>query len=620
VDKRRRLSMKSNSVKALCFRVALVLVLAGSAAGQSVKKVVAVPAEPGLGGGGKPPGILVFFDSYRTLPPVLTQPTRYTLFRFNPKRMDEGNVNLSNHIWALPSVECHPIGGYCEIRSAALAVELDAAKSYILGIDGIRPEREVFTFAVTEKAAIKGAALPTDARNSIQVTAPVAIRVSGTPNYVILKRDVLKIAPGSTYLIPDTEDIPVVGATQSGVGQNTVTLTLGEKLSEGRAHSLRVTSGLQTALTGTPRPIKAAGTVDIASVSSNTDAPRISATLSSNAAVHQKAFFDLKVDLKIKNRPLYFENTNTPPVIWNPTLAMDIGFRSTKSANSIVFSVMRQQNLWICFKRVVLTATEKAEQEQVPGEPPCGAREIVVPDPPSNIEGAVVTNAYAGWAKTPWYKRSHVGFQIGPKLEADRDFEKVNILGSARFDFVFHRWIGSINNKRRLIMLAPDLTVDKKAAAGKLLGPFFGFTLVPYISFDAGKRAYSNTVDKEITVQVNGEPTTVKTSVEVPEFNIARATAGFVSTFEWFTGRVPTTLTFDESLTFIGSREFAAFTNDEGAFLRIVRGFHPLFKTSLDFAIDPGRRYNFNITWENGRTPPNFEYLNKVTSGLKVIY
>jgi hypothetical protein len=135
-----------------------------------------------------------------------------------------------------------------------------------------------------------------------------------------------------------------------------------------------------------------------------------------------------------------------------------------------------------------------------------------------------------------------------------------------------------------------------------------------------GRRAYSETVDKEITVQVNGQPTTVKTSVNVPEFTIARATAGFFNTFEWFTFNIPTTLTLDESLMFIGSREFTGFTNDEGAFLRSVRGFHPLFKTSLDFAIDPGRHYNFNITWENGRTPPNFEYLNKVTSGLKVIY
>jgi len=612
--------MRPNSVKTLCFELALLLILAGSAAAQTVKKVVAVPASPVFGKPDKPPGIVVFFDSLRTLPSILTQPNRYTLFQFNPKKMDEGIVDLTPYISSLPNIECQLFGGFCELRSAALAASLDPAKSYILGIDGIGPEREVFTFAVTEKAAIKGAALPTDARNSIQVTAPVAIKLSGPPSSVTLKRDVLKIGPGSIYLIPDTEAIPVVAAEQQrDVAHNTVTLTLGEKLSEGRAHSLRITSGLQTALTGTPRPIKAAGMIDIAGVSSNTDAPRISTTLSSNAAVHQKAFFDLKVDLNVRNSPFYFEKS--PPVTWNPKLTVDVGFRSTKSANSVVFSVMRQQNLWECKKRIVLTKSEKAEQEQVGGEPPkCGADELVVPDPPSNIEGAIVTDDYAGWAKTPWRRLSHVAFQIGPKVETDRDFEKVNILGSARFDFVFHRWIGSINNKRRLIMLAPDLTDDKKAAAGKLKGPFFGFTLVPYISFDAGKRAYSETVDKEITVPVNGQPTKVKTSVEVPEFSIARATAGFVSTFEWFTGRVPTSLTLDEGVMFIGSREFAGFTNDDGAFLRSVRGFHPSFKTSLDFAIDPGRHYNFDITWENGRTPPGFEYLNKVTSGLKVVY
>src|SRR5215217_6508519 len=239
--------MRRNSVKTFCFSLAVVLVTATGAAAQSVKQVVAVPT--GGFGNTKPAGILVFFESYRTLPPVLTEPRRYTLFQFNPQRMEEPVVDLTRYVWALPTIECHPIGGYCELRSNDLAVSLDPSRSYILGIDGIGPQREVFTFKVTEKASIKGAALPTDARNSIQVTAPVAIRPSSTSNYVILKRDVLKIARGSVYLIPDSESIPVVDVTQqAGPAQNTLNLTLGEKLSEGRVHSLTVTSGLQTDL------------------------------------------------------------------------------------------------------------------------------------------------------------------------------------------------------------------------------------------------------------------------------------------------------------------------------------------------------------------------------------
>ena len=533
--------------------------------------------------------------------------------------MEEPVQDLTPRIQALPQIECHSIAGYCELRSNALAASLDPTKSYILGIDGIGPEREVFTFRVTEKASIKGAALPTDTRNSIQVTAPVAITLSGPPNAVVVHRDVLNIAAGSLYVAPNSEQIRVVNAQrQGGPAQNTIDLTLGEKLAEGRVHSLRVSSGLETDLAN-PRPIKAAGTIDIAGVPANPDAPKISATFSSNAAVKQKAFFDLKVDLKIKNAPQYLPSS----ALWKPALTLDIGFRSTKSANSIVFSVLREKNFWLCEKPNVLTSTQKQEQEPVEEtdeeEPPCGRQEIVVPDPPA-IDGAVITNAYAGWTRTPWMRRSHVGLHIGPKLEADRDFEKVNILGNARFDFVFHRWLGSINNKRRLILLEPAFAADKKAAAGKLQGPFFGFMLVPYISLDAGRRTYSETIKKKVTTQVDGQPVTVETSVEVPEFTIARATAGIISTFEWFTFKIPTTLTLDESFTFIGLREFAGFTNEKGAFLRSVRGFHPKFKTSLDFAIDPGRHYSFNITWEDGRTPPSFEYLNKLTTGLKVIY
>ena len=167
--------MRRNSLKNICFSVVLTLITAVGAVAQSMRQVVAVPA--GGFNGNEPPGIIVFFDSYQPLPPGLSDPRRYTLFQFNPKRMDEGIVNLTGYISTLPSVECHPIAGYCELRSAALAANLDPAKSYILGIDGIGPERQVFTFSVTEKASIKGAALSTDARNSIQVTAPVAMSV-----------------------------------------------------------------------------------------------------------------------------------------------------------------------------------------------------------------------------------------------------------------------------------------------------------------------------------------------------------------------------------------------------------------------------------------------------------
>jgi len=51
-----------------------------------------------------------------------------------------------------------------------------------------------------------------------------------------------------------------------------------------------------------------------------------------------------------------------------------------------------------------------------------------------------------------------------------------------------------------------------------------------------------------------------------------------------------------------------------------VEGIQYHGKTSLDYALDRGKHYRFDITWENGRTPPLLEYLNKVDAGFKVVY
>jgi hypothetical protein len=32
------------------------------------------------------------------------------------------------------------------------------------------------------------------------------------------------------------------------------------------------------------------------------------------------------------------------------------------------------------------------------------------------------------------------------------------------------------------------------------------------------------------------------------------------------------------------------------------------------------KRYSFNVSYENGRKAPNFECLNKFTTGIKVVY
>jgi hypothetical protein len=180
-------------------------------------------------------------------------------------------------------------------------------------------------------------------------------------------------------------------------------------------------------------------------------------------------------------------------------------------------------------------------------------------------------------------------------------------LGEVRFDFKFYRWQGSIQERRGLITKEPPFGIGEEK--GKSLeGINFGFKLTPFLAFDFGGH-------------VNDETLTKNTStVLVPRHSIVRGYAGFVGAFEWNKLPFPITLTLDESVVYIATPETIGFTTDDGAFLRRIRGFHPHLKTSLDLGFDPSKHYSLSFTYENGRLAPNFEYLNKITAGVKVSY
>ena len=57
-----------------------------------------------------------------------------------------------------------------------------------------------------------------------------------------------------------------------------------------------------------------------------------------------------------------------------------------------------------------------------------------------------------------------------------------------------------------------------------------------------------------------------------------------------------------------------------GLGMRNVRGWQPHSKVTISYALDPGKHYALTGTYEDGRTPPNLEYLDKVTFGLKFVF
>jgi len=380
--------------------------------------------------------------------------------------------------------------------------------------------------------------------------------------------------------------MPAAGATLAP--KNILSFGLSKKLQEGNEYALTIPGGITTAA---GQNVVAKGTLKIPGTPAAPDEPKISSTFSFESAVRQKAVFQWVFNytplrnvkaFKWGRKQFYFE----------PKVTVDIGLRSTKANNSVT---------------VYLPVTANFKLDDAYS---C----IADPRNPESCKEFKASNipAYARWARTPWHRFASTKLFLGPKLEFDKLFKRRNVLGSLRLDFNLYRWMGSISHKRWLITQEPPFGIGKDKA-GTLEGIDTGFKLTPYLSFDFGGHVNNETVEKELS---DGQVL----SLVVPRHKILRGYAGFNGAVEWRMFSRPLTLTLDESVVYIAARETIGLTTDTGVEARQLRGFHPHFKTQLDIAIDPAKRYSFNVTYENGRLAPNFEYLNKTSAGIKVKY
>jgi hypothetical protein len=137
--------------------------------------------------------------------------------------------------------------------------------------------------------------------------------------------------------------------------------------------------------------------------------------------------------------------------------------------------------------------------------------------------------------------------------------------------------------------------------------PANGFTIAPYVQLDSGGHVLSQTV----TDQKGNE------SVTVPAYAINRVYAGFTATAQ----ASIVTATLDSSYVDLLSREMIGYTTMTGAFLRDLGGWHPHTKLTTNFALDPTtKHYALSLTYQNGRSAPNFQYLNVFDAGFQILY
>lgn len=454
----------------------------------------------------------------------------------------------------------------CARISLQLTTALDYDKTYVLTIAGVMLENKPVKpveFKIEKNASIVEALDASNTREEVRIRSTGPLAVSSST--LTIEERTLRINAAGTH-VQEQKDTLTAVATQTN--SNLINATLNKKLNARQSHALSTAGSVLT--DGTKVPIIAKGTISIPGAPSPPDDPKFTLELATNAAVHAKPQFDLDFAYAPYMRYPFWK----PGWYLQPEIKADVGLGDTKSDNTISFALL---------------AHYSSDPSNL-GTPGLSLKDVQL-------------KTFYKWRKTPWYRLGYYDFFIGPKLEADRAFHRVNMLGDVRFEFRFHRWVATIAEKRKL--LTPELKQE-----ADLVEINRGFRVIPYLTFDFGGSVRNETVENKDK----------NLSLSVPRHSIFRTNVGFKSLFQWRLFSFPMTLKFEERLMHLAKHEDVAFETDEGIGFRSLRGFHHRGEAQWGVAFDPAQHFNFTVTYENGRKAPDFEYLNKISTGFKIIF
>lgn len=424
-----------------------------------------------------------------------------------------------------------------------------------------------------------------DPRNRIRLESNVELNETKvTVNETILKvsadKSILEIVP-----VPVSVETKLVTPTQMNI-------KFKKPLSETGGHYFKIDLEADD---GTS--LKAKGKVFVPGLQPLPPAPKIDVKLSSEFGGNLKPQFNLTGSIinnfyKSENELIYFE----------PVLSFDIGLGATKSKNNITLELPTFKYSFNFPRSSGCKIDTAPNLRSVPNE------SLENPKMTEGKRDTVLLPCYSAWSQRNLLTLYSVDLKAGPKFETDKKFSKVNALGSVQFALNFDRWQHSIANQRNYLEMDLKNTAYKGNVNDILIKT--GFTLTPRIGFEFGRKLTTEIVaNKSQTIRQ-----------VIPQNPIFRTYIGFIGIFEWNHRIFPIKLTVSEDLLFLALTETSSEIKSNMLDLRKVRGFHPLGKASLDIALDPAKRYNFNITYENGRAAPNFEYLNTVKTGFRINY
>lgn len=356
---------------------------------------------------------------------------------------------------------------------------------------------------------------------------------------------------------PTSYPARVLGARQS-LG---LEIWLDDPLPAGVSNSLQLTVGGITDIYGVAVPISG----PLASApSAPTDATKdfISIQLSAIAAVHSAPTFSATGAFA----PLHIAKN---AVVWHgqihvdPSVTFDTGSANAKTTNVVTLPSQ--------FIRPFLLGLPK---------PPTNLMELDSRKPSS----ITVLNAMGGL-----------------RAEFDTQYGGTNLMGEGRAEFYFSK----------LYITASARTASVAAANPSIRStlnlPANGWSITPYLQYDGGGH---------VTAQSIVNTTVGLPNVDIPTYAISRIYFGSQATIQLGINSV----TFDGSWVELFDPETAPFTTNNVVSPRTVSGLQPHAKGTYNISLDQEKHFSGSIAWENGRSAPSFEYLNKVTVGLQVIY
>lgn len=550
---------------------------------------------------------------------LMSDENNYRIYRIsfdNPSAPISTVLNFDD-LFAGGPIGCNGTTGVCLIN---LKNSLDPG-NYVIEIPGLRRFTNGSSDSVQVFFALK-APKPIPVPGISTTTASIVSSIDGRRNKVRLQSkspitanpslqvldttlaisdDDTRVVQSSTPIQAQVEDKNNPGKPASGQStEKEFTLLLDNGLAKAQTHNLSIKDGVFDA--GNNK-VKTEGSVEIPGLPKAPDALNFELKLSSESANHQKPFFNLatKYDaqdlLPIGN---CFLSVSNFPCYWQPQISVDVGLGDTKSKNSIIIDLPLRS--LIHHDKICLNHD---------GEPSIRSQKFKSCTDPSNKvfqglnPGETAIPAYYAWANTPLYKGDIFLF-VGPKFESDRRFARINTLGSIRLDFKIHRLLASIGNRRGLLTGGAPYGLTKQQLSQVEIKS--GYSLIPSIGIDFGRKVTAEVLEKNNLRQV------------IPRHSIFRGYAGFKSTFEWELFTLPMSFSIDEKLSYLADQETIGSIIGNRINIRRIKGFHNRGVASWDIFLNQVRRYSFNITYENGRSAPNFEYLNKVSAGLRIVY